>query len=146
METRGPTYLMPQHAFQPVLTRSRDIDGQCRTPVYDCHWRSGEQVLREMNHNLRSKRKNTSTYLTPPVLSLWEPKNLCWNERKGADYAEEGTEDEDKPRPRCLSNTALWLNRCNKGAGARVLFPGGPMLISRLNTRNWLQVRGAAGV
>lgn len=43
---------MPQHSFQPVLSRSGNIDGQRWTSIYYCHGSSGKQVLSEMNYNL----------------------------------------------------------------------------------------------
>lgn len=86
-EKAWPTYFMPQHALQPMLTGSGDIDGQCGTPIYDCHWGSGQQVLSEMNYDLSSKRGKTHT---------------CIHKTTRKDRGREGFPGNSGPTPGCL--------------------------------------------
>lgn len=51
-KTSAPTNLMPQHAFQPVLSGSGDVDGQCGPAVHHCHGGSGQEVVRHLDYNL----------------------------------------------------------------------------------------------
>lgn len=48
------TYLMPQHALQPILTGSSQVDGQCWSAVLHHHHCLGQQVLTQLHHNLQA--------------------------------------------------------------------------------------------
>ena len=46
------TYLVPQHALQPVLAGSSQVDGQCWSAVLHHHHCLGQQVLTQLHHYL----------------------------------------------------------------------------------------------
>lgn len=54
---RCPTDFVPQHSLQPVLTCSGHIDGQRGAAVDHRHGGAGEQVLGEVDHDLRATGK-----------------------------------------------------------------------------------------
>lgn len=46
------TYLVPQHALQPILAGSSQVDGQCWSAVLHHHHCLGQQVFTQLHHNL----------------------------------------------------------------------------------------------
>ena len=48
------TYLVPQHALQPILAGSSQVDGQCWSAVLHHHHCLGQQVLTQLHHNLQA--------------------------------------------------------------------------------------------
>jgi hypothetical protein len=51
--THSLTYLVPQHALQPVLAGSSQVDGQCGSAILHHHHCLGQQVLTQLHHNLQ---------------------------------------------------------------------------------------------
>lgn len=51
--TPSLTYLMAQHALQPVLPSSSQVDGQCGSAVLHHHHSLRQQVLTQLHHNLQ---------------------------------------------------------------------------------------------
>lgn len=63
------TNFVSQHPLQPVLSRSGDIDGESGAAVHHGHGGSRQQVLREMDHNLKRRefRQSWRSSLLAPV-------------------------------------------------------------------------------
>lgn len=55
MKTIVPTNLMPQHAFQPVLSGSGDVDGKCGPAVHDRHGSSGQEIVSHLDYDLSTQ-------------------------------------------------------------------------------------------
>lgn len=62
MRATVPTNLMPQHAFQPVLSGCGDVDGQCGPAVHHCHGSSGQEVISHLDYNLSTQIQISVTY------------------------------------------------------------------------------------
>lgn len=62
MRATVPTNLMPQHAFQPVLSGSGDVDGQCGPAVHHRHGSSGQEVVCHLDGNLSVQVKVSATF------------------------------------------------------------------------------------
>lgn len=50
-----PTDLMPQHALQPVLSCSGDVDSECGSAVHDRHGGSGQEVIGHLDNYLSAQ-------------------------------------------------------------------------------------------
>lgn len=51
----SPTDLVPQHAFQPVLSGSGDVDGQRGPAVHHRHGSSGQEVVCHLDYDLSTQ-------------------------------------------------------------------------------------------
>lgn len=60
MRCAVPTDLMSQHALQPLLSGSGDVDGQCGSAVHHCHRGSGQEVICHLDYYLSTNNKRTT--------------------------------------------------------------------------------------
>lgn len=63
MRATVPTNLMPQHAFQPVLSGSGGVNGQCGSAVHHRHGGSGQKVICHLDYDLSTQIKLNVTFL-----------------------------------------------------------------------------------
>lgn len=67
-----PTYLVPQHPFQPVLTSSSQVDGQGGTTALHHHHRLRQKLVGQTHHNL----EDTDVGLFSFSLQLFEMRDV----------------------------------------------------------------------
>lgn len=60
MRSTVPTNLMSQHALQPLLSGSGDVDGQCGSAVHYRHRCSGQEVICNLDYYLSTNNKRTT--------------------------------------------------------------------------------------